>query len=413
MSSIRGEDRPAEAGSVLLLAVVFVAALSVLSLSLLGWAASGSRRAAVEIARAQALYLAESGVSDALHQLNSGTLDVPAPGGEKEFSSGASLDWALGSYQVVVSRAGNDEARRLLVRATGRAGVAARLVTVEAGQQPLVPGSVFSAGPKRDGVIATDPADPRYGPDFSPPPIDFEMPALPSPVSQWDYRTSLSAGTHVFDRIDVKNNESLLIQADGPVGVYVKGYVRLGEKATLQCVGPGQVRFYVYGDPADSDGWVLSVGKVGKVHSEGPSAWTIDGPTLLGKDALWTQESADAPVTLNIRGRLVADRKAVLGSQPADDQAPRVLVVLAPGNSTEVLELGDKTACVAMVYAPDVDVTMGKDSHLQGALVCHSLTQEKQAACEWNPAIAELGGGLPWEPLAGWWQVTAGTWCAP
>ncbi|MEW5933278.1 MAG: hypothetical protein AB1816_06815 [Bacillota bacterium] len=392
-----------------MVAVVLTVALAVLSVSMLGWVASGGKRVAVEAGRAQALYLAESGVAEALYRLNGRSLVPPAPGGQVEFSSGDALGWGKGSYQVVVSRASEGG---LDVESTGVVGDASRRLTVRLRLQSLVPAEIFSPGPKGDGVRATDAQDPHYDPGLYPPLIDFRMPPLPSPVTRWDYRGSLGTGTHVFDCIDVPKQGSLEIRADGPVDVYVAGFVSVGNKAELRCVGPGPVRFYVYGDPAGPQGQALYLDSQAAVHSEGPTVWTINGGVLLDQHARFTQGSADAPAALNIRGSLLVEGHAELGSQPDEGEAPRVLVVLEPSGTATALELEQHATVYAMIYAPDADVNMEEHSLLAGALVCHRLVLEKQAECRWNEGIGDLTDSSGWELLAGWWEVETGTWSA-
>ncbi|MEW6049088.1 MAG: hypothetical protein AB1609_21895, partial [Bacillota bacterium] len=221
-----------EAGSAALLAVVLGVVLTLLSVSMLGWVASGGKRAAVEVARTQALYLAESGVAEALYRLNGRRLTPPALlGGQAEFSSGEVLGWDKGSYRVVVSRASEGA---LDVESTGVVGDVSRRVTVRLRLRSLVPAEVFSLGPKRDGVRATDPEDPRYDPTLDPPPIDFRLPPLPSPVTPWDERNVIGTGTYVFDRIVLDDKQVLEIRADGPVDLYVAGFVSVGNKAELR-----------------------------------------------------------------------------------------------------------------------------------------------------------------------------------
>lgn len=408
MSASAGGYR-AEAGSALLLAVLLTVALAVLSVSMLGWVASGGKRAAVEVGRAQALYLAESGVAEALYRLNGRSLAPPAPGDQVEFSSGEALGWGKGSYHVVVSRASEGG---LVVESTGVVGDASRRVTVRLRLQSLVPAEVFSPGPEGDGVRATDAQDPRYDPALDPPPVGFRMPPLPSPVIPWDGRNVIGTGTYVFDRIEVADKKSLEIRADGRVDVYVAGFVSVGNKAELRCVGAGPVRFFLYGDPAGPRGQALYLGNQAVVHAEGPTVWTINGGVLLDQHARFTQGSAAAPASLNIRGSLLVEGHAVLGSEPGKGEAPRVLVVLEPAGAATALELEQHAEVYAMIYAPDADVNMEQHSLLAGALVCHSLALDKHAECSWNEAIAGLKDGSGWELLAGWWEVETGTWSA-
>lgn len=103
---------------------------------------------------------------------------------------------------------------------------------------------------------------------------------------------------------------------------------------------------------------------------------------------------------------------AVLGSEPDDEEAPRVLVVLEPVGTAPALELEEQADVYAMIYALDADVNMDQHSLLAGALVCHRLALEKHAGCQWNEAIADLNDGSGWELLAGWWEVETGTWSA-
>lgn len=392
-----------------MLAVVLGVALAVLSVSMLGWVAGGGKRAALEVGRAQALYLAESGLAEVLYRLNGRSLVPPAPGDRAEFSSGEALGWDRGSYRVVVSRAGEGG---LDVESAGVVVDVSRRLTVRLRLQCLAPADVFSPGPQGDGVRATDPQDPRYDPTLDPPPIDFRLPPLPSPVTQWDYRDSLGSGTHVFDRIEVPKQGSLEIQAEGPVDVYVAGFVSVGNKAELRCVGPGPVRFYVYGEQLDPHGQALYLDNHAVVRAEGPTVWTINGGVLLDQHAQFTQGSADARASLNIRGSLLVEGHAVLGSEPDDEEAPRVLVVLEPVGTAPALELEEQADVYAMIYAPDADVNMDQHSLLAGALVCHRLALEKHAGCQWNEAIADLNDGSGWELLAGWWEVETGTWSA-
>ncbi|MEW5936120.1 MAG: hypothetical protein AB1816_21260, partial [Bacillota bacterium] len=329
------------------------------------------------MARTQALYLAESGVAEALYRLNGRRLIPPALlGGQAEFSSGEVLGWDKGSYRVVVSRASEGA---LDVESTGVVGDVSRRVTVRLRLRSLVPAEVFSLGPKRDGVRATDPEDPRYDPTLDPPPIDFRLPPLPSPVTPWDGRNVIGTGTYVFDRIEVADKKSLEIRADGRVDVYVAGFVSVGNKAELRCVGPGPVRFYVYGEQLDPHGQALYLDNQAEVHAEGPTVWTINGGVLLDQHAQFTQASAAAPASLNIRGSLLVEGHAVLGTEPDAGEPPRVLVVLEPTGTATALKLEQHAEVYAMIYAPNADMNMDQHSLLAGALVCHRLALEKHA----------------------------------
>jgi hypothetical protein len=140
--------------------------------------------------------------------------------------------------------------------------------------------------------------------------------------------------------------------------------------------------------------------------------WTINGGVVLDQHAQFAQESADAPASLNVRGSLLVEGHAVLGSEPHEGEPPRLLVVLEPTGTAAAVELQNHAEVYAMICAPDADVNMEQHSLLAGALVCHSLDLEKHAVCRWNEAIADLDGGSGWELLAGWWEVETGTWSA-
>jgi hypothetical protein len=288
-------------------------------------------------------------------------------------------------------------------------------VTVRLRLKTLVPAEVFPRGPQReddDGVRATDPQDRRYAPDLDPPPIDFFLPPLPSPVTPWDHRGSLGPGVHVFDRIEVPEQSSLEIRAEGSVDIYVTGFVSVGHEAELRCVGPGPVRFFVYGERLDPHGQALYLGNQAKVHAAGRTVWTINGGVLLDQEARFAQGSRDASATLNIRGSLLMGGRAVLGSEADDEEAPKVLVVLQPSGTLSSVELEQQAKLYAMIYAPDADVGMERQSLLAGALVCRRLALAGQTRYRWKDAVRGLSDHSAWELLAGWWEVEEHTWSA-
>lgn len=400
----RARRQLSQAGSVLLFAVVLTAALGVLSVSLLGWATGGGKRSVVDVRRAQAFYLAESGLAEALARLNGSTMLPPGNGGRVEFPSGEALGWDGGSYRVAVTRVAGGG---LEVEATGAVGETSRRVTARLGQASLVPAEVFGPGREGVGVRTTAPGDRYYDPGLVLPPRDPYLPPLPEQVMTWDSRTSLDPGTYAFDRVEVDSE----LRIQGPVTIYVRGDFRVSDRARVTCSGPGGVRVLVYRRGLQSDQPALYLGSRAEFSAQGPAVWKVAGDMVMAGRASFSQDSPGARCSLNVMGDLSVGSRAMLGTAPSPGEPPRLAVVLGPAETAPSFRVDPRAAVNAMIYAPDAQVFLQRRASLDGALVGGTVEADR-GTFKWNPAIAGLADGSGWELLAGWWEVERGTWAS-
>lgn len=393
-------------GQALLLVVVLASSCLLIVGALLGWAANGGWRSAILLERVQALYVAESGITEALFRLNHRGLGTGlSVGYQSSFASEpAALDWPGASYQVRLSV---PSAGKVAVRALGRVGGTTRQVDISAKQVPRA--GLFLAGPQGNGVVTTAPG-PYYVSDYEAVPVNFWLPEIPGdlaprpPPQPPDSVLSGEPG-YLFEGLRV---EGFTLTIVGPAAVYVRGALEVVNKGKI--VTEGQVDFYLYG-PANRWGWVAQLDG-GTVELGGPSVWAVNGAMSLAakqKDppVLLTPE----PVAISAKDGVVVSR-AQMGSDPGEPGGgwpPQLLIVLAPGAGDLTVEK-DALLCAA-VYAPQRSFSLDK-SRLEGAVVARSVAIDKHSEAVWYPELASADLLPAWRAPVGYWETEAGSWVA-
>lgn len=378
-----------EGGVILVAVLLATAVLSLLAAAVFNYSSLSLNTTSFRGRKTVALYLAESGVNEALYRLDLDPGAIPArsyPAEPPSFSNLSDLFSPGYSYQVWVNEVTPGVKA---ITARGNCNGQSALVTLRAA---LPTGTLFPRA-----IIETKAGRPYYDPDYRITPVTFQPPSVPDQlVSNGRLKLkngegrSLAAGTYWFEDIDLKNGAGLTIA--GPSTIYItgsrdntkEGNLTLEQDSSLLATGP--VLFYINGDLDISSGSTFHLGQPSQIQIA--DSLDVDQATV----------TVDAPTSVYVADGVSLKSNSSVGTSPAD------LVIYTPTDSTRSkVELKNQVSFFGGICAPTADVKINSAS-VKGSVVGYTVDLKNGASVTYDQAMANVLA-----PGAGW-TVQTGSW---
>ncbi|WP_256369539.1 signal peptidase II [Moorella sp. E306M] len=359
-------------GAVLPLTLIVIVILSFLITAIYSLVLTNYKNATYWDNKTKALYLAESGINDALyHLIEKG--EQPA-----QINSDPAVMGSDASYSVQLIPAGSD---KLKITSTGTyRGVknTASLMVYYVGET-LFPQAIvdLSAQPEEDG----------YYEGYQYPAITFNLPAVPPALNPETLNPGqgVGPGDHCFTSFELQNNKSTTIT--GPANIYVTGDFQLDNNAGLTV--NGQVTFYISRD--------LHLENNSSLNLLGMTTWYIGNDASFQNGVTLTQMQ---PAVFYIKGDLDAGNNCRLGTIPAAN----LLFYLTTDKSHDV-DVNNNAAIKAGLFNATGQVNIGNNATINGGVVGQQVSLKNHAAINYDESLKNVGGGSN-----GTWKIQAGSW---
>lgn len=361
-----------ERGAALPAALMAMAVLAILAAGAATLGMGATKSSAYWPNYASALYVAESGLNEALYRLDDNQ-QIPRrtyPADSPSFTSAPGLLDDQSSYQVWVQDAGG---AYVLVTARGtRAGVS-RVVQVRIRTSRS---SLFS-DPDGDGIIQCKDSPRPANCDMLP--VDFTIPDPPPGTGpggalelKRNQTQTLGPGAYAYADLKLENNARLTVT--GPATIYISDEFDIKNGAGLVINGP--VTFYVKQRIT-----VENTSGVG-IQVNGSADFYVGDTVSFENQALL---SGSGTTTFYARNEFSVQNSAQVGSDPA-----LVTVYMSTTTNPEVT-LQNSAVFNGGIYAPTAEVTLKNSAQLTGAVVGYSVELKNNATVTYDPNVS--GGG--------------------
>lgn len=359
-------------GFILPFTLIIIVILSFLITAILTLVLTNYKNATYHSNKTKALYLAESGINDALyHLIEKG--EQPA-----QINSDPAVIGNDASYSVQLIHAGSG---KLKITSTGTyRGVknTASLMVYYVG------GTLF---PQAIVDLSALPGEEGYYEGYQYPEITFNLPPVPQGLHPETLNPGqgVGPGDHWFTSFELRNNKSTTIT--GPANIYVTGDFQLDNNASLKV--NGQVTFYISGDLVMNNNSSLNLLEA--------TTWYIGNDASFQNGATLTQTQ---PATFYLKGDLDAGNNCRLGTMPAAN----LLFYLTTDKSHDV-DVNNNAAIKAGLFNATGQVNIDNNATINGGVVGQQVSLKNHAAVNYDESLKNVGGGSN-----GTWKIQAGSW---
>lgn len=359
-------------GFILPLTLIIIVILSFLITAILTMVLTNYKNATYHSNKIKALYLAESGINDALyHLIEKG--EQPA-----QITSEPAVIGNDASYSVQLIPAGSG---KLKITSTGTyRGVknTASLMVYYVG------GTLF---PQAIVNLSALPGEEGYYEGYQYPAITFNLPPVPPGLHPETPNPSqgVGPGDHWFTSFELRNNKSTTIT--GPANIYVTGDFQLDNNASLKV--NGQVTFYISGD--------LQLENNSSLNLLGMTTWYIGNDASFQNGVTLTQMQ---PAVFYIKGDLDAGNNCRLGTMPAAN----LLFYLTTDKSHDV-DVNNNATLKAGIFNATGPVNIDNNARINGGVVGQQVDLKNHAVVYYDESLKNVGGGSN-----GTWKIQAGSW---
>ncbi len=362
--------------------------------------------------RTAALYVAESGIEEAIYRLNNDETisESQYPTDSPSFESEEGLLDENSFYQVWLQQ---ESENRYHLYSKGVKGERFRVVEVTLFFDRQV--VVFP----EPGFITLEPNDhpacensdevPCYMSDYQviPYTIDLPQPGIASegPLHlEGEEEQTLGPGQYRFDEISLEEESSLYIQGDATI--YIDGNVTAEDESEI--ITEGSVKFYVYGESIRFDEESSLTSESGQVeiytHADITLTAEEDGEIKLKPGA-----ADEDHLYISTSGNLNMSEESVVGNE---DAPANTVFFLSTDSENKTISLEEESVFYGGIYAPTGELLLKEESVVEGAFVAEDAETEEEIILIYDPDLRELafpeegqGGGGSWGIAEGSWQT--------
>ncbi|AOQ23178.1 Lipoprotein signal peptidase [Moorella thermoacetica] len=359
-------------GAVLPLTLIVIVILSFLITAIYSLVLTNYKNATYWDNKTKALYLAESGINDALYHL------IEKGEQPTQITSDPAVIGNDASYSVQLIPAGSG---KLKITSTGTyRGVknTASLMVYYVG------GTLF---PQAIVDLSALPGEEGYFEGYQYPAITFNLPPVPPGLHPETLNPSqgVGPGDHWFTSFELNNNKSTTIT--GPANIYVTGDFQLDNNASLKV--NGQVTFYISGD--------LQLENNSSLNLSGTTTWYIGNDASFQNGVTLTQTQ---PAAFYIKGDLDAGNNCRLGTMPAAN-----LIFYLTIDKSHDVDVNNNAAIKAGLFNATGQVNIDNNATINGGVVGQQVSLKNHATVNYDESLKNVGGGSN-----GTWKIQVGSW---
>jgi len=319
------------------------------------------------------LYLAESGINEAMSRLVAGQKYSPATDpGEKPYPGNPWFTTNVesnSSYTTWLENKSPSSPEIWTIKSRGTKGENSRLVSLdlELKQSPLF----------RGPVVETKPGQPYYSPDYTYSPV--LLPSftgttpltLPYGSGAGEVTAMTLAGNNTYTNIDIGKSGSHTgtLTLTAPGNLYVDGNLLISQGgARIIINGSGVMNIFIKGDFSGATNTVF------QVNSGVNVVITLKGDLTNG--------ISKKEMDFNCQNEI--------GAPPASSLVLFVTTENNPAVNTKRIYLGNNGGCFSGIFAPTANVQVGNNTDMVGAIIAHAYTPKPNGEVLWDDSLGNI-----------------------
>jgi|GEM_PF-6850577 len=345
-----------------------------------------SRTSVTRSRQINALYLAESGINEAMSRLVEGQKYSPATDpGEKAYPGNPWFTTTVESnsaYTTWLENKSPSSPEIWTVKSRGDKGENSRLVSLdlELKQSPLF----------RGPVVETKPGQPYYSPDYTYSPVFMPSFTGAAPLNL-PYESGLGkvtaltlTGDNTYTDMDIgkSGGDAGTLTLTAPGNLYVDGNLSISQGgARIIINGSGNMNIFIKGDFSGVTNTVFQVNSGVNVKV------TLQGDLTNG--------ASNKEMDFNCQNQI--------GAPPASSLVLYVTAENDPAVNPKRIYLGNNGGCFSGIFAPTANVQVGNNTDMVGAIVAYTYIPKPNGEVLWDDSLGNIFDSFYkiWSPIPG------------